>query len=162
MQIFQLLLTNFKHIEYTNGFFLANPKTSFKFSSFLTSPQDLTLLNLLLFLECFIPMAYTIASPYISYYNSGCLFHSLLRAPLPMPTTQIMGSLWFAQLSSLHSSIWHKLFYFFWDFKRIFFVFFLRFIKVYLTNNIIYIFKVYDVMSWYTYVLCSDSHNQVN
>lgn len=140
VQSFQLFLTNFKHIEYTNGFFLANPKTSLKFSSFLTSPQDLTLLNLLLFLECFIPVASTIASPpHISYYNSGCLFHSLLTASLPMSTTKIMGSLWFAQLSPLHSSIWHKSFYFFWDFKKIFFVFFLRFIKVYLTNNSIYI-----------------------
>lgn len=103
VQVPTLLLTDWKHIEYTNSFFLANRKASLKFSSFLTSLWALTLLTLLLFLKCLIPVASTRAFPaYASYYSSGCLFHSLLTAPLPVPATQVMGSLWFA---SVHSSI---------------------------------------------------------
>lgn len=70
-----LFLTDSKYAEYTDGFFLANPKASLKFSSFLTSLQGLTLLNLLLFLRCFIPVASIVGLlPYISYYSSGFSF----------------------------------------------------------------------------------------
>lgn len=72
-------------------------------------------------------MFFTLVGPtvafcvYISYCSSGYLFHSFLRALLPMAATQVTGSLRFVALSSLHSATWHKLFLFpSWDIRRIY------------------------------------------
>ena len=95
-----LFLTEFKHIECTNGFFLADAKASFKFTSFMTSLLDLTLLNLLQFLRCLLIVAPTIAFPvYISYCSSGGLFKSSSSYACH-PSHRVSGSL--NSLLSIH------------------------------------------------------------
>ena len=74
LQLPTLFLTNFKQTEYTNDFFLANSKSSLKFSSFQISLQDLTPPYLLLFLKYFIPMVSTVAFPTITLVAPFILF----------------------------------------------------------------------------------------